>query len=205
MDGRAVLPVWCLTPYRGPARNVVVAWKDRGRADLGRELGGGLGTAAGRLAPALAAALVPSRQLAHAPARARGRHPSALAVVPAPSSRAARRERGREPVRELAAAVARGLGPAGLDARVVAALRQRGRTHDQVGLGARARAENLRGRLAVTRSATALAGAPALLVDDVLTTGATLAACEESLARAGVLVVGALVLAATPAPSAARA
>jgi adenine/guanine phosphoribosyltransferase-like PRPP-binding protein len=41
-----------------------------------------------------------------------------------------------------------------------------------------------------------------VLVDDVLTTGATLAACETALAGAGLLVLGAFVLAATPAPDA---
>ncbi|WP_043659312.1 hypothetical protein, partial [Cellulosimicrobium cellulans] len=48
-------------------------------------------------------------------------------------------------------------------------------------------------------------GAPApvvacLLVDDVVTTGATLAACERALTSAGALVLGAVALAATPSP-----
>ena len=33
-DGRGPLPVWATTPYTGPVRELVVAWKDRGRADL---------------------------------------------------------------------------------------------------------------------------------------------------------------------------
>jgi predicted amidophosphoribosyltransferase len=73
-----------------------------------------------------------------------------------------------------------------------------------VGLGARARAENLRGRVTTSHAAETL-GVPVLLVDDVLTTGATLAACEEALARARCVTLGALVLAATPAPSASSA
>ncbi|WP_194216608.1 ComF family protein [Cellulosimicrobium cellulans] len=41
---------------------------------------------------------------------------------------------------------------------------------------------------------------PCLLVDDVVTTGATLAACERALTSAGALVLGAVALAATPSP-----
>jgi predicted amidophosphoribosyltransferase len=40
-----------------------------------------------------------------------------------------------------------------------------------------------------------------LLLDDVVTTGATLSAAERALEAAGADVVGALVLAATPSPA----
>ncbi|MHB1065542.1 MAG: phosphoribosyltransferase family protein, partial [Georgenia sp.] len=83
---------------------------------------------------------------------------------------------------------------------VVDALRRRpGRSPHQSGLGARGRSANRSGSV---RTVTALpAGAVAVLVDDVVTTGATLAACRDALAGAGTVVVGALVLAATPAPA----
>ena len=45
------------------------------------------------------------------------------------------------------------------------------------------------------------AGAPVLLVDDVLTTGATLGALAEAVRRAGGRPVGAVVLAAVAPPA----
>jgi predicted amidophosphoribosyltransferase len=191
LDGVAPLPVWALVAYTGPVRDLVVAWKDRGRADLDRLLAGGLRAAARRVGPAVARAA-----------------PGMVLVVPVPSTAAARRARGREPVRVLARAVARGLSDGGTPAAVATVLRRRGRARDQVGLGSRARGRNLAASVVVRRDALAsgvrqgLRGTrPAcLLVDDVLTTGATLAAAERVLEAAGADVVGALVVAATPPP-----
>jgi predicted amidophosphoribosyltransferase len=122
LDGVAPLPVWALVAYTGPVRDLVVAWKDRGRADLDRLLAGGLRAAARTVGPAVAQA-----------------SPGVVLVVPAPSTAAARRARGREPVRVLARAVAVGLSDGGTPAVVAPVLRRRGRARDQVGLGARAR------------------------------------------------------------------
>jgi predicted amidophosphoribosyltransferase len=127
-----------------------------------------------------------------------------LAVVPVPSTGAARRARGREPVAVLARAVAGGLRDAGVPARLVPALARTGPGRDQVGLGARARGRNLAGSVRMTRrGARALEKrSVCILVDDVLTTGATLAAVERALEGCGHDVLGATVLAATPAPGA---
>ncbi|TWH26199.1 putative amidophosphoribosyltransferase [Isoptericola variabilis J7] len=186
LDGVAPLPVWALVAYAGPVRDLVVAWKDRGRVDLDRLLAAGMRRAAA-VAPGVAAAA-----------------PGGVLVVPAPSSAAARRARGREHVRVLARAVARGLSDAGVPAAVAPVLRRRGGARDQVGLGSRARGRNLAAAVAVRRRALLRAGgrgpAVCLLVDDVLTTGATLAAAERALETAGAAVVGALVAAATPPP-----
>ncbi|MFC7024846.1 ComF family protein [Promicromonospora thailandica] len=183
LDGVAPVPVWALTAYTGPVRDVVVHWKDRGRADLDRLLAPALRRAARRLAPVLAPA-------------------GPLAVVPVPSTAAALRIRGRDPVGVLARAVAGGLRDGGAPARVVPALARRGRARDQVGLGARARGRNLAGSVRMTRRGTRALERTSvcILVDDVLTTGATLAAAERTLEAHGHDVLGATVLAATPAP-----
>ena len=203
MDGAGPLPVWALAPYAGPLRGVVVAWKDKGRHDLSRVLDGAAYRAARTaLVPWVRATLAAASASASAPAHERDGAWRVL-VVPAPSSAGARRARGAEPVQGLARAVARALGDAGLDARAAPVLAQRGR--DQVGLGARLRGARL-GEVRTSRRA-ARAGLPGrgsacLLVDDVLTTGATLAACERALEDGGAWVLGALVLAATPPPRA---
>lgn len=184
LDGVAPLPVWALARYEGPVRGVVVAWKDRGRADLD-----------GLLVPAAAHG---ADLLRGTLAGAAGRRP--LLVVPAPSSAASRRSRAREHLTPVARAVARAVG--GAPAPVL----RRVRGSDQVGLGARERG----GNVAVRVDAGALARAAArsrrpgrgvcVLVDDVVTTGATLAVAERALEASGVDVVGAFVLAATPPP-----
>ena len=184
LDGVVPLPVWALARYEGPLRGVVVAWKDRGRADLDTLLAPAAARAARTLAPALR--------------EAAGHRP--LLVVPAPSSAAARRTRARDHLLPVARAVAAAVGA------TTAPVLRRTRGSDQVGLGARARGGNVsvrvhRRALARAAASTDRQGPPVcLLLDDVVTTGATLATSERVLERAGADVVGAFVLAATPTP-----
>ena len=75
-------------------------------------------------------------------------------------------------------------------------LRRVRRTKSQVGLNARERAENVRGAFQVSpKLRDRLAQARVLLVDDVLTTGATVSACAQALSRAGASEVTVLTLA----------
>ncbi|PDT34256.1 amidophosphoribosyltransferase [Sinorhizobium sp. FG01] len=81
-------------------------------------------------------------------------------------------------------------------------LRRIRRTRRQVGLGARAREENVRGAFAVPESAkSSLVGKRIVLVDDVYTTGATVSAATRALRRAGAAEVTVLTFAmALPEP-----
>jgi len=69
------------------------------------------------------------------------------------------------------------------------------RTASQQGLGAAERSENITAASFRVRRPERVAGQRVLLVDDVLTTGATLAACVTVLRRAGAARVDALTLA----------
>jgi predicted amidophosphoribosyltransferase len=120
-----------------------------------------------------------------------------VALVPAPSRPAAARERGGDHVARLCRAVAaRRPG-----VRVARPLRLARRARDSVGLDAEQRAANLAGRVRVRPGALRVAGTgTVLLVDDVVTTGATLRTCRDALAAADVEVGAAIVLCDATAP-----
>lgn len=80
---------------------------------------------------------------------------------------------------------------------------RRRRTPSQGGLGASARRRNVRGAFAVRDGRdSALRDRRVLLIDDVMTTGATVEACARPLLRAGARAVDVLTLARVIGPAA---
>jgi predicted amidophosphoribosyltransferase len=164
------VPVWAPLAYSGPARNLVRALKFRGAIAL---------------ADTMAAQIVanaPSDLLAPAPPAGR------CTLVPVPLHPRRLRKRGYN----QAAAIAEALGRrAGIP--VVDCLVRAGPSITQVG---RDRAERKAGPAGSIRPE---GGAPerALLVDDVVTTGATLGACRDALVAHGAHEVAAVCFART--------
>ncbi len=107
-----------------------------------------------------------------------------IAVIPVPLHNAKRRERGFNQAELIARAALKLNASPGSLLLLVDILERRRETESQIGLTAHQRRENLRGAFAVTR-AEQIKDRDVLLVDDVLTTGATASECARVLLRAG--------------------
>jgi predicted amidophosphoribosyltransferase len=199
-------PVYATAPYGGPVRAALLAHKERGTLPLARPLGAALATAcrahvAGWREPGRGGA-GEVRDVRRGPGEtqtarygAGSAPPPRLLLVPVPSSRRAVAQRGHDAILRMARSAAAQLRREGCPARAAPLLRQARRVHDQSGLTAPQRAANLAGALAVTRPR--VPRLPVVLVDDLMTTGATLSAAAHALRRAGAWVLGAAVVAAT--------
>ena len=119
-------------------------------------------------------------------------------LLPVPLSDARLRERGYNQAWELARRLARARG-ATTDAHLLLRVRD---TPHQLALPPAERAGNVRAAFAVEPArCTELAGRDVTLVDDVMTTGATVAEAARSLLQAGAREVAVWVLARTPRPT----
>jgi predicted amidophosphoribosyltransferase len=160
------VPVFSLGRHVGARRAAIIAVKERGRSELTGPLGAALGAGLRHLV-------------------AWGIVTTPVTLVPGPTRRSAARRRGGDPVTRMARA-AQVPG-----ATVVQALRLRAFTRDSVGLSAAARQANIVGRV---RLRTAVGG-EVVVVDDVVTTGATACESVRALQTAGATVVAVLAVA----------
>jgi ComF family protein len=121
------------------------------------------------------------RLLKHAVARIEIEEP--LLVVPVPLWPGKRRDRGFNQAEEIARAFLHSAPGSGIQLSATLLIRSR-ETAAQTGLTRRQRQANLRGAFAVTNPER-IQGQSVLLVDDVMTTGATAGECARVLLRAG--------------------
>ena len=189
-DGSILLPVVAAGIYREELAQSVLSFKRHGQGPLGAALGRALGKAV------LAAT---------------GTASSEVWLVPVPSSGSAYRKRGFSPVHLLLARLRHDAALGGMKCHdVLRKVRSPstaggGGPGGQKGLGRGDRVRRVRRSMRAVRGAGAagLAGRPCIIIDDVLTTGSTLAEAARALHQAGAVVRGAVVLAATRAPDAA--
>ncbi|MEV8505203.1 phosphoribosyltransferase family protein [Actinoplanes sp. NPDC051475] len=174
-----------LSGYGGPMRGMLLAYKERGWHRLAQPLGALLASAVAEMA-----------------VRAGGGRHRPLVVIPVPSTASAARERHGDHMARLAAHAVRRLRRAGWEADLSRPLRALPRG-DSASLTVAERAaaaeSSLRikgARIRIPRRRPTIGGT-LIVVDDIVTTGATLAAVTGRLREADMQVAGAAVLAAT--------
>lgn len=167
-------PSFALAAYAGSLRRMLIQYKERNRHQLTPVLGG-----------LLARVVVTATG---------GRGP--LTLVPVPATAAAARRRYGDHIDRIAHEAAAALRRRGVDAEVTGLLRALPKREDSVELTATQRARAA-GQAFALRSGRRPSGGAVVLVDDIITTGSTLAASATCLAAAGIRVNRVAVLAAT--------
>lgn len=172
--------------YRGAARQAILSWKDHGDEECDRPFADALCSLAEYtgVVGGLGKDMPCDRVL----------------IVPAPSSRASMRQRGRRHMMPLSQCLASYLRDrTGIHVHACAALESKVVTGKSVETkGTAQRSQRLKGRITV-RSGISLRGAAVILVDDIVTSGTTMRRCVDALVSQGALVLTVLALAYTPA------
>lgn len=170
-----------MAAYDGAVRAAVVAHKEHAVLSL-----------AGPLGRALALSVMA------AVAADGGARPGPVVLGWPPSTPATVRERGHDPLQRIVQACRRSLRSAGIRTEAGPVLRRVRAVADQAGLSARGRAANLDNAFEVhPRYRGRVAGSRLVVVDDVLTTGATAAEAARAIDRCGGDVHAVAVIAAT--------
>lgn len=174
---------FAVASYDAAAKAAVIAHKEHAVLPLAKPLGAAL-------------ALSVMAVLAASPARGSAGRP--ILLVGPPSAARVVRERGHDPLARIVGQARRSLRAAGIAAAVGSVLTRSRVVADQAGLSAGDRAANLAGAFDLKAgSRRRLAGRWVVVVDDVMTTGATAAEAARALSGSGAVVLGVAVVAAT--------
>ncbi len=165
------VPVFALGRYAGARRRAIIAMKEHGRSDL--------------IAPLAQALAIGIHRLL-----TWGMVEVPLTIVPAPTRRSAARRRGGDPVSRMATAAV--MHHPQID--VAPALRLKALARDSARLGSADRERNLAGAVRPNRRRFP-ATAEVLLVDDIVTTGATARESARVLRDNGARVAAVLTVA----------
>ncbi len=188
--GEAAAPPRASAVVAGPSASVSRAWGEAAAPPRALAVVAGPSASVSR---AWGEAAAPPRALAEV-AGPSVSAPARVTLVPAPSRPSASRVRGGPHIERLANAAAEALAARGVEVAVAPALELAGSARDAVGLGRAERVANLAGRLRFREAGRPPPGYPVVVLDDVVTTGATAAACARALAAAGVTVSAVLTL-----------
>lgn len=176
---RFAMQVWTAWPYEATGRRVILDYKERGT----HALIGPLGVSLARCLSCIT--------------------DQPLVIIPVPAHAQSLADRGTDIVHALATRACHELRHAGQQAQVARPLRRRGNSVRQVGLR-RADRLALSGQefeIAPSRATRGIAHLGTIVVvDDVVTTGATLRAATERLTAAGLVVTAQATIAATDHP-----
>ena len=178
---RGVVHGWAVTDYNETAATLVHQFKENQRSSLAKYLAGPMLGPLLSLGEPLAFGKLPWVDL------------SSLLLVPLPSRRANTQKRGFSPAEEVAKALRR-LCPTGKKPLVFNGLKFARGVADQASLNVSGRRANLTGSMVASRF---LVGRTVLLIDDVVTSGATIQEAARALNEAGVAEVRFLVFAET--------
>ena len=169
------VPVVCSLDYQGPVRQMLNAYKDDGQRSL---------------TPWLAPALLAS--INHALITCVSTH-QVPTLVPIPTRKSSQRRRGFDHVERLSAAVTRSASRC----HTRRVLRDTRSDPGSKYLSAEDRSTHVREAFSVRGTLPAL-GTPVILIDDIVTTGATAREATATLVLAGMNVVAVATIAGTP-------
>ena len=172
---RIGVDVLAAATYDGAVRAALLGHKDDGRLGLVRPLGDALARSVDAVVG------LPRRP---------------VVLVPVPSPAAVVRRRGHDHALRLARRAARTLRVTGRTVVAAPLLRVSGSVRDQVGLDRGQRSQNKQGSMRLSRCCDRWLGHDVVVVDDIVTTGASLAEAVRRLDASGLAVVGAATVAA---------